>query len=206
MAIYSNTETIGPGPKAPKGSIMDRLGIDPAIGFGIFDRSRLPADLVRFADEYDATLGNAGREAARARRLAADQNIEQNELREAIKYLENTKTLAPGFAVVQPPDHSSGLSIGVEFGDGFLMIRTPDLELVTKTFGYRLADWPNPISFEAEPQLPPNALPPVPLAIVRGGAPTELGHDLGGGFRLVRVSDLKFLNSLGWEPSAWPLS
>jgi hypothetical protein len=205
MAIYSTVETIS-GPKAPPGSVMARLGIDPAIGFAVIDRSRVPADLVRFVDEYDAALGTVGRETARARRLAAERDIEQNELREAIKYLEATKAVPAGFAVVQHPDSSFSMSIGVGFGGGFVMVRTGDLELVTKSFGYRLADWPNPIVLQAEPHPLPNALPAVPLVILKhpDGVETTLGHSLGGGYRIVTHLDYKQrLFALGWRPSAW---
>jgi hypothetical protein len=127
-------------------------------------------------------------------------------LQEAIDKALASGAVPDGFAVVDHRDQNTAVSAGASFGDGFLLIRSTDLEAVASV-GFRLAPWPAHV---ADPEQKPigNSLPAVPLAVVKHPDPsvtTERGHALGGGFRLIAIAtDLKYLNSLGWQPAVWP--
>jgi hypothetical protein len=211
MAAYVSNVVIPMEPPWPEGSVEQRLGVNRQRGVAFFTPNsleRLAPDLLRFVPEFDGRLPPQERARARTQREAEDRAAEVKAKQEAIAVLRDTKAIPAGFAVVQHPERTTGCSLGVGFGDGFLMIRASALETAS-TFGFRVAPYPDSLPPEAAPPDLGNRLPPVPLAVVKHADPNAttgiaVGVALGEGYRLVKVSDLKYLVSLGWEPSAWP--
>jgi hypothetical protein len=206
MVSYSAGGSIEMETPWPAGSVESRLGVNRQTGTAAIAPWRdIPADLLPYVDEYNASLNLSQRQEARKKRSAAERAAGQAALQDAIEQALASGTVPDGFAVVDHRDRNTAISVGASFGAGFLMIRSTDLEAVASV-GFRVAPWPAHV---ADPEQKPigNSLPAVPLAIVRHpdqSVMTDRGHDLGRGYRLIVITDLKYLNSLGWQPAVWP--
>jgi hypothetical protein len=187
------------------------LGVNPQTGTAPIDRAKISGQLARYADEFNSALSPTARGEAKARRIAEDRALDLAEKNAAVEKLLLEKVVPEGFSVIQhrqPEGRHEALSTGVNFGTGFVLVRTADV-VVAESFGYRVAPYPDSLPPDEEAKIPPGSLPPVPLAVVRHKDPTvrtDRGVALGsGGCRLVRVEkDLKYLVSQGWQPTPYP--
>jgi hypothetical protein len=193
----------------PPGSIQEKLNLDPNTGrtrFGV--GSAQYAEIAHLLPEFDRSLPPEERDAARRSRLAREIAATKAAIDTALA----TGIVEAPYVVVEREDLSTGISIGVAFPNdsGFLMIREEELETVA-SMGYHASPFPKHRPIPAPIKLKVGTLPPAPLAVVRHNLSTAewpssvVSHDMGhGGCRLILVSDLKFVASLGWQPTAWP--